>query len=170
MFCFGLTVIAVIGLVVIVVKRLLRPRSYGDFSDASFRDPGAQPYPRQPPSWQARAVTRIVADGFWLDTSDIDLGSVVRYGCRVNNQEQSGQVTVESVTKALFIYTGGTPSAVEVLEILPSTGGVLPIDPNAGLDQPARFGTTIPPRRPPPAKKPSAPRSTPPSTGYPSAY
>jgi formylglycine-generating enzyme required for sulfatase activity len=168
--CFGLVLIAVIGLVVIVIKRLTRPRAFGDFTDASFRDPGAQPFPRQPPQWQTRAVPRIVADGFWLDTSDLDVGSVVRYGCRVNNQEQSGQVTVESVTKALFIYTGGTPSAIDILEIIPSTGGVFPTDPNAGLDEPARFGATLPPRRPPPAPKPSTRPSAPPSTGYPSAY
>ncbi len=166
--CFGVIVVVVIVVLVVMAGRKLRPGEYGDFSDARFRDQGIiQPLPLQPQSGLGPMVTRIVADGFWLDTGGYTPGSIVRYGCRVNQQERSGQIMVEAAAAALFVYTGGTPSGVNVFEVTPPSSGVPPVDLTPPLDGLPGFGTRLPTSRPSQKPRPTKP---PPSTGFPSAY
>jgi hypothetical protein len=140
--CCGTVVVG--GLVVVLVMGLRglmrRSRTYEDA--AVVRTPPRRPGPR------------VAADGFWLDDPNLTPGSTVRYRCQVDGDERTGEFTVAPGPQGQFVYTGGVPSLVEILEVLPSGG-----PPGLGLVQP-----DLPPMPPPPRPSP------PPFTGYPSAY
>jgi hypothetical protein len=135
------------GLVALVVF-LLRGlgRSRADEDGGVVRAPTRRPV--------SRAGPRVAADGFWLDDPNLTAGSTVRYRCRVGGEERTGEVTVAPGPQGQFTYTGGMPSSIEILEIIPPGG-----TPGLGLTEPP-----FRPRPPPPRPSP------PPFTGYPSAY
>jgi formylglycine-generating enzyme required for sulfatase activity len=122
--------------------------------------------PRRPP--------RIVSDGFWLEDPAYSPGSLVRYTCLIDGRPTDGEFTVGPGHQGHFVYTGGTPSEIEIREIVSSSG--MP-SPDAG----EHFGTTgpflggvttpLPPPRVSPVSPPIPP--TPPAQprrGFPPAY
>ena len=149
-----------IGLLILVARRLFSPRRFEDAYPVAGSGTLAA---------SGRIQPRVTTDGFWLDAPDVVPGSVIRYRCRVNGEDQSGEFTVAPGPQGQFVYTGGTPSEVEVLQIIPPATAL-----GMGLDQPTWPMPTAPMRPPRISTPPSPPpRPVPPSkpfTGYPSAY
>jgi formylglycine-generating enzyme required for sulfatase activity len=141
--CFGLVCVGLVGLAVLVIRMWSRPGRFGD-TDGAVRIP--------PESVRSR----VGPDGFWLDDPNIPPGSVVRYRYRIDGEERSGQITYTPGTQGQFVYTGGQPTDVEVLEILPQGTSW-----SSGTPWLQGFGSP-----PPPPPRPSPP----PFTGYPPAY
>lgn len=139
--------------------------------DPTIKPPAPAPQVFTPPPATGGTRTRLAADGFWLDVSNIAAGSVVDYSCVVQGATQFNQITATGGVNEMFVYTGGTPTNVQVLNVSPPgsepdsgqfhTGpGIFPIS-----------GSTSRPIGPPRTSTP--PRHddrTPPFTGYPSAY
>jgi formylglycine-generating enzyme required for sulfatase activity len=65
-------------------------------------------------------------DGFWLELPGVGRGSQVRYSCRVAGQVQSGSIEYEPGQQGQFVYTGGRPTDVQVMQVIPPMGGPLP--------------------------------------------
>jgi formylglycine-generating enzyme required for sulfatase activity len=110
---------------------------------------------------------RIADDGFWLEGPDFPPDAVVRYRFVVNGETRVDRVVIEPGPRGTFVYTGGRPSQVEILEVVRqgATQYYGPTPPG-----PVRMGPSIlPPRRPPPPPPPRRPDDQP-FTGYPSAY
>jgi formylglycine-generating enzyme required for sulfatase activity len=149
--CCGLLCLVPAGVVAILLFRLFRRPTYQD--GGAVRTPFRAP---DPGSFQPR----VVADGFWLDTPALAVGSVVRYRCLVDGEDRSGDFTVAPGPQGQFVYTGGTPTDVEILEVLPPPSGGTP----GGYFRPT--GMSSPPRPSRPITRPSPP----PFTGFPSAY
>ncbi|HLJ96824.1 MAG TPA: formylglycine-generating enzyme family protein [Gemmataceae bacterium] len=59
------------------------------------------------------------ADGFWIESADLARGSVIRYRCQVLGTMRTGSVTFEPGKQGQYVYTGGTPTDIEILEIIP---------------------------------------------------
>lgn len=144
--CAGL----VVALVLVLIRQVRRSRFEETY--------GVVPTARRvsPTSVQPRMTT----DGFWLDLPDAVLGSIVRYRCRVGNAMRTGQYTVAPGPQGQFVYTGGTPEDVEILDILPPET-VTPYRPGL-LSQPGPGPTLL--TSPEPDDEP------PPATDFPSAY
>jgi formylglycine-generating enzyme len=70
----------------------------------------------------SRYPIRSAADGFWVSELHCESGSVVCYRCRVAGQTRRGEFTVVRPGADQFVYTGGEPSDVEILEIVPPGG------------------------------------------------
>jgi formylglycine-generating enzyme required for sulfatase activity len=139
--CCGVGLVGLIPLVILLLRQVGRS---GGVEDGSVMH---APRPR--------VRHRVAADGFWLDDPDLRAGSTVRYRCRVAGEERTGEATVAPGPQGQFIYTGGMPSYVEILDVIPP-GGM----PGLGLTGPPYRTTPSPPPEP----------SPPPFTGYPSAY
>jgi sulfatase modifying factor 1 len=112
--CFVVLVAAVIILIIYVVKNLATRGGLGT--------PGAVP----PRSFGQNDVRiREADDGFWLQLFGVAGGSQVRYRCRVGGVDQSGSVEYEPGAQGQFVYTGGRPTDVQILEITHPTGGII---------------------------------------------
>ncbi len=104
-----------------------------------------------------RVVTRTVADGFWIDSPRLEVGTILRYRCRFGSALHEDRFTVGSGPSGMFVYTGSSPSEIVILEILPPVGAIEPaIDwgpssPRATHPLPVRS-----PKRPTPPQYPSA--------------
>jgi sulfatase modifying factor 1 len=113
------------------------------------------------------AGVRIADDGFWLEGPDFPPDAVVRFRFVVNGETRVDRVVIEPGPRGTFVYTGGRPSQVEILEIV-RQGSTQYYGPTTG---PIRMGPSIsPPRRPSPAPPPLRRPDDQPFTGYPSAY
>jgi formylglycine-generating enzyme len=131
--CVVVFVAAVIAVVIYLVKNLaarggigapgLAPRSFS-LNDVRIREGD---------------------DGFWLELFGVERGAQVRYRCRVNNEEQSGSVEYEPGAQGQFIYTGGRPTNVLVIEITHPTGGTI-LPPLQTWPTSLPWPTTHPPR------------------------
>jgi sulfatase modifying factor 1 len=95
-------------------------------------------------------------DGFWLELFGVARGSQVRYRCRAGGEEQSGSVEYEPGAQGQFVYTGGRPTDVQIIDITHPTGGtILP---------PVQTWPTSPPRiHHPPRTHPPPPVAPPPA-------
>jgi hypothetical protein len=62
---------------------------------------------------------RVVDDGFWL-TSPCSPGTRIRYRCRVGSRMRTGNFIVGRGSRGQFIYTGGKPEDIEVLDVMPA--------------------------------------------------
>jgi formylglycine-generating enzyme required for sulfatase activity len=168
--CALLVVGGTVIIVLLLVWRGQRKSSQDDYAGGIEHDVAPPPGP-QPGSKPQRAP-RIVNDGFWLEDPAYSPGSVVRYSYRVGHTPHSGEFTVGPGHQGHFVYTGGTPSDIQILEILSGTGilpGSQPYDSIQSVSGPVIIGSISPP--PPPS-----PRRTPPSPpphrtgGFPPAY
>lgn len=112
---FVVVAVVIILIVILVVK--------GQAGRGGFGAAGPGP----PPFGPDDISTREQHDGFWLDLPGVERGSQVRYRCRVDGQEQTGAVDYEPGPQGQFVYTGGRPTDVEVVEIIhPTRGPILP--------------------------------------------
>jgi hypothetical protein len=137
--------------VYVLAKRLSRPR-YVD--DRAF----LRTAPRKLSAADIRP--RVVDDGIWWDTGGIPFGSTVHYRYLVHGAAQTGRFTVEPSSQEQFVFTGGTPAAIEIIEVLPPSGR------EARDSDDFASSADFPAPPPQPREEPSPA----PFTGYPSAY
>ncbi|HEX8915584.1 MAG TPA: SUMF1/EgtB/PvdO family nonheme iron enzyme [Humisphaera sp.] len=105
---FAFVPLALIGLVVVLVRRMGRRAS------ATFGGSTVSPAPGFAPggfgaSGAAGGGVRPAEDGFWIDTAGYPAGSVVRYSYRGPSGPVSQQFTVEPSPQGQFVYTGHRP-------------------------------------------------------------
>ncbi|MDR3637085.1 MAG: SUMF1/EgtB/PvdO family nonheme iron enzyme [Isosphaeraceae bacterium] len=119
-------------------------------------------------------VTRPDADGFWIDSPALPVGTCLHFVCRVGGTVREERFTIMAGPKGGFVYTGGAPTDIKVLEIILPEGEY---DPPA--DWSANLGSWTTPRRPSrPSARPFTRPASPPQhhrgssgwTGHPSAY
>lgn len=147
--------VLVLGAVIVYLIFYLATRRYHWRGPGPLVGPGTLPRPAGAGGLRVREAP----DGFWLEVPGAERGSQVRYRCRVGGQEQSGSINYEPGPQGQFVYTGGRPTDVQVIEIVLPTGGpVLPPITSFPTSQP--WPTTS---HPPPA----APRA---ASGHPPAY
>ena len=105
-----------------------------------------------------RRAPRIVADGFWLEDPAYAPGSLVRYSCKIDGTLTDGEFTVGPGHQGHFVYTGGTPSDIEIRDVVPSAGlhSTDPGDPLYGATGGMLGGFSSPPA-PPRFSSPSPP-------------
>jgi formylglycine-generating enzyme required for sulfatase activity len=149
---FGLLCIAIFGIgLVIVVVLIVQALSRGRPESSDERA-----FSRRPPEPDVRE------DGFWLDTSEIPPGSKIRYRYFANGRDYVDTVTTEPGMRQ-YIYTGGVPTNVVVLETILAASA-------ATMQRP--IVTHTPPREefrqePPPPMPPTEPSTF---GGFPAAY
>ncbi|HEY3965791.1 MAG TPA: SUMF1/EgtB/PvdO family nonheme iron enzyme [Planctomycetaceae bacterium] len=157
-------------IVLITIWRGNRGSQHDDFPAGVQPDVASQSGSPKPPP-RPRRASRIVDDGFWLEDPIYSPGSIVRYSCRVGHTPTSGEFTVGLGHQGHFVYTGGTPSDVQILDVSPVAGimpGTEPYDTTHSMGMPFIIGSTNPappPRTPPPPPRPAVHRS-----GFPPAY
>jgi hypothetical protein len=61
--------------------------------------------------------TRTATDGFYVIAPGLAPGSRVRYECIVNGMPVSDVIPTASGPET-FVYTGGTPSAIRIVEVV----------------------------------------------------
>jgi hypothetical protein len=105
-------------------------------------------------------ITRTVSDGFWIDSPGLPAGAVIRYRCAVDGIDREDRFTIGERPSGLFVYTGGTPAAVQILEVIAG--------PRATPRPPGRSRTSFAPSLSPKRQQPMI--DTPPRPMFPSAY
>jgi formylglycine-generating enzyme required for sulfatase activity len=148
--CFGFFGIMVL-ILMIVLRRL---------SQTVAEDRRRQPPPRttRPPS--GRFQPRVVDDGFWVDDPLWTPGSTIHYHYWMHGTRRTGTHRIEPGSRSQFIYTGGTPSDIELINVVPP--GQEPIE--------STGGSWEEPVQPPPASESAPAASSEPSSDFPSAY
>jgi formylglycine-generating enzyme required for sulfatase activity len=68
------------------------------------------PAPDQVSTW-------VAVDGFWVNGPGLQEGMSLRYRCRVGGEVREGRFTIAPDPSGRFVYTGGTPADVQILEI-----------------------------------------------------
>jgi hypothetical protein len=139
---------------------LLRRLVFGNRGDQGF-----VPLPAP-----AQIMIRPVTDGFWIDNPGIPAGTTLHYRCRVDGAMRDDRFTVAPGPSGLFVYTGGTPSEIEVLEVL-TPPEFAQTEPQRVWDPGPQRVTEPRPLRSTSAPSPPRPRVMPPRpSSYPSAY
>lgn len=114
--CFCLVFLAGLLLIAAVIgKMLMRPSS----PERGAARPPPLPVGSGPSRPLPDVQVRLGADGFFVTAPGVSRGSLVRWRCMVGNTPQSGSIAYEPGPQGLFIYTGGTPTDVAILEVLP---------------------------------------------------
>lgn len=112
LFFFGAMAVgvgAVWALVIWARKREQRRWPEGSSRALSGKNPSL-PYP---------ITVRFGADGFWLLGEMIPAGSLIAYVYVTEGRVKSGDVSYVARASGHFVYTGSTPSQVEVIRISP---------------------------------------------------
>jgi len=114
--CFCLVFLAGLLVIAAVVGKMLMRQSSGDRGTV-------RPPPLPQGSGPSRSLpdvqVRLAADGFFVTAPGISRGSQIRWRCMVGHTPQSGSIAYEPGPQGQFVYTGGTPADVTILEVLP---------------------------------------------------
>ena len=151
--CFG----SLLAVLFPVIRRWLRG---GGFS------------PEEPVPTADQVVTRMVADGFWIESPGLPVGTVLGYRCKIDGIDREDRFTVGEGPSGLFVYTGGMPEVVQVLEVIPAPTSMTPRPGRRGAwgqsRSPSRGRALFSPAPPPSRRQPMI--DTPPRPTFPSAY
>jgi hypothetical protein len=166
-------IMVVLGGTVLVVLLIIwrgQKRSVPDDYPAGVQ-PNVPPAGGRRTGSQPRRAPRIVNDGFWLEDPIYSPGTIVRYSYLIGHTPNSGEFTIGPGHQGHFVYTGGTPSQIQILEIQPGAGaipGTQPYDTIQSVGGPIITGMSSPP------PVPRTPHTPPPpphrAGGFPSAY
>lgn len=63
-----------------------------------------------------RLETRSARDGFWIHSGGLRQGTPIRYQCMVRGQIMNQVVHADGGHQAMFVYTGGTPVEIRLLD------------------------------------------------------
>lgn len=175
--CIGLVPLAAVAVALLAFKILSPQGSKGDRADSRDSTPqraaGAAAglagvgagVGKRPQAGAPRGDIRLGTDGFWFHSPQAQEGWLIRFSYLIDNRPHSTEITYEPGPRGHFVFTGGTPTDVEIVEIRPAdarptgTGSVF-------VDDRPFFNDPTPAPSPPPRPAPE-PR---PFTGYPSAY
>jgi formylglycine-generating enzyme required for sulfatase activity len=132
--------LAILGVaIVLVLRRMLWAKRSDD--DATTPTPD-------------RVSTLVASDGFWVEAPGLREGMIIRYRCRVGGELRESRFTVAPGPSGRFVYTGGKPADVQVLDVLaPATVADPDLDFGPRPEPPTRsypIRSTSPPRPPPP--------------------
>jgi hypothetical protein len=156
--------IAFLGIAAIVIVAAFRWLFSAGRPDRDF-----EPLPEP-----GRIVTRPVADGFWIESPGLPAGTILSYRCRVDGTMREDRFTVAAGPSGHFVYTGGTPSDVVILEVLPPKRSPEPGWESDWDPAPPRATRRWPIWSSSPTSTPRSssrpPHSQPGRSGYPSAY
>ncbi len=128
--------------------------------------------PAVPAPTADQVVTRMVADGFWIVFPLLPVGTVVCYRCLIDGVDREDRFTVGEGPGGLFVYTGGTPEVVKVLEVISTASSRVPRPGRRRAWRqsrpPSRERAFFPPAPPPSQRQPLI--DTPQQPMFPSAY
>jgi formylglycine-generating enzyme len=128
--------------------------------------------PESPMPTADEVVTRIVADGFWIESPGLPVGTVLGYRCKIAGIDREDRFTVGEGPGGHFVYTGGTPVVVKVLEVIPAPASMTPRPGRRrawGQSRSSSRGRAhFPPELPPSRRQPII--DTPARPPFPSAY
>jgi len=151
--CFG----SLLALLIPVIRRWLRGGGF---------------YPEEPVPTADQVVTRMVADGFWIESPGLPVGTVLGYRCKIDGIDREDRFTVGKGPSGLFVYTGGMPEVVKVLKVIPAPTSMTPRPGRRGAwgqsRSPSQGLALFPPAPPPSPRQPMI--DTPPRPTFPSAY
>jgi len=150
--CFGALLIALFG----AIRRWMR----GGFS------------PEEPMPTASQIITRTVADGFWIESPGLPVGTTLGYRCQIDGINRDYRFTVGEGPSGLFVYTGGVPESIQVLEVIPPPISMTSRSSRRGVwgqsRKPGRGRSVYTPEPPTIRRQPII--DTPPRPTFPSAY
>jgi sulfatase modifying factor 1 len=126
------------------------------------------------PTPAGRIITRPDVDGFWIDNTELPVGTTIHYFCLVHGAPREEQFTIVAGPKGRFVYTGGPASEIRIVPVIVPQTRDDSLPPWAS--SPGTGSWSPPPRRttPPPVRHPSPPPQHHPNpigwTGHPPAY
>jgi formylglycine-generating enzyme len=144
--CVGVFAIGV-GVAIVLILRIVLNQREPPPLVGNRNVPGGHPQPQ------------VGEDGFWLDTSNIPPGSQVRYRYYANGREFNDSIVTQPGARQ-YVYTGGLPADVMILETILMAGGALH-SPTVTPTAPQRMHHETPPTPPP---------APPQFGGFPTAY
>ena len=158
--CVGLACIGVVGVIVFLVVVLLKQvsRRQDAYGPRGWAVASQDTEPTRPHS---HLHPEPADDGFWLSVAGLTVGSMIHYRCLVHGAMHDSTVAVEPGDRQ-FVYTGGRPEQITIVDVGGVTEGGRPAAPAAPLVTPVVEEPWSPP--------PSHPSRTEGFRGHPPAY